>query len=89
MTEAGVIPDIGTCTRWRRNNSYAIVLALRAVERLMVLNGMRGMLPGDPVQRAWRDAHAAGCQVGSAWDTQAQSYAKARFGLFGGDPRAG
>lgn len=89
LTEEGVVPGIETCARWRRNNSYAIVLALRAVERIMVLNGMRGMQPNDPIQRAWRDAHAAGCQVGSAWDTQAQLYAKARFGLVTGDPRAG
>lgn len=89
MTEDGAIPDLVQCTRWRRNNAYAIVMCVRAVERLFVLNGMRGMRADDPVQRAWRDVHAAGCQAGNTWDLNATNYGRARFGLMTGDPRAG
>lgn len=89
MTEDGVTPDLVQCTRWRRNNAYAIVMCVRAVERLFVLNGMRGMKADDPVQRAWREVHAAGCQAGNTWDLNATNYGRARFGLMTGDPRVG
>ena len=85
----GVTPDLVQCTRWRRNNAYSIVMCVRAVERLFVLNGMRGMKADDPVQRAWREVHAAGCQAGNTWDLNATNYGKARFGLMTGDPRVG
>ena len=48
---------------WRRNNAYGAMLCVRAVDRLHTLSGMRGMDPDDPVQRAWRDVHAAASQV--------------------------
>ena len=64
------------------------MLCVRAVDRLHTLSGMRGMDPDDPVQRAWRDVHAAASQVSIAWDPQATNYGRARFGLPFTDPPA-
>lgn len=88
MTEAGVLPDATQRARWRRNNSYAGQLCLRATERLFHLAGMRGMAPNSHIQRTWRDVHAAVSQVGIAWDPQSTNYARARFGMPIHDPRS-
>lgn len=84
----GAPVDLLRRARWRRNNAYAIQLCVRAVERLFPLAGMRGLVPDDPVQRAWRDVHACAAQVAIAWDPQAANYGRARFGLPFNDPRA-
>ena len=88
MTEAGQIPTLLQRTAWRRNNAYAVVLSLRATDRLYGLAGMRGIQPSSHVQRCWRDVHAAASQVAINWDTQAINYGRARFGLPFQDPRA-
>lgn len=88
MAEAGETPDLLERTRFRRNNAYAILMCTRAVERLFPLSGMRGIEPGNHVQRAWRDVHTIGAQIAVAWDTQAGNYGRARFGLPFTDPRA-
>ena len=88
MTEAGEIPTLLQRTGWRRNNAYAVVLSMRATDRLYGLAGMRGMQPSSHVQRCWRDVHAAASQVAINWDTQAINYGRARFGLPFHDPRA-
>ena len=88
ITEAGKLADLETRTRWRRNNSYAVQLCLRAADRLYALAGMRAMEPASPVARIWRDIRAASSQVGTAWDPQATNYARALFGLPLSDPRA-
>ena len=87
MTEAGEVPALLQRTVWRRNNSYAVAMCVRTVERLYGLSGMRTMEPGSPVQRAWRDVRAAASQVGIAWDPVAANYGRARFGLPVTDPR--
>ena len=88
MTGAGEIPSLPQRTAWRRNNAYAVVLCMRATDRLYGLAGMRGMEPSSHVQRCWRDVHAAASQVAINWDTQAINYGRARFGLPFSDPRA-
>lgn len=88
MVEVGAEFDLVQRTRWRRNNSYAVQLCLRSVERLYQLAGMRGMSEDSDIQRASRDVHAAASQVAIAWDPQAANYGKARFGLGLSDPRA-
>jgi 3-hydroxy-9,10-secoandrosta-1,3,5(10)-triene-9,17-dione monooxygenase len=87
MTEAETFPDALQRVRWKRNNAYAVLLCVRAVDRLYDLAGMRGMAPESHIQRAWRDVHAVACQVSVAWNAQAANYGRARFGLPIRDPR--
>ena len=88
MAAAGERPDLLQRATWRRNNAYAVVMCVRAVDRLYSMMGMRGMAPDSDIQRAWRDVHAAASQVAIAWDPQAANYGRARFGLPFPDPRA-
>lgn len=88
MTEAGELPALPRRAFWRRNNAYATLLCVRAVDRIIGLSGMRGLAPDSDVQRQWRDVHAAAAQISVAWDVQAANYGRARFGLPFDDPRA-
>ena len=51
---------------FRRNFTLASRLALRAVDRLFEVAGARGIADSNPIQRFWRDMHAAANHV--AWN---------------------
>jgi 3-hydroxy-9,10-secoandrosta-1,3,5(10)-triene-9,17-dione monooxygenase len=53
----------------RRNFTLASRLAMRAVDRLFEVSGARGIMDGNPIQRFWRDVHAAGNHVAWGVDT--------------------
>ncbi|MBY3131960.1 flavin-dependent monooxygenase [Rhizobium laguerreae] len=52
----------------RRSQSFAVSLALRAVEALNASTGGLGLQMSNPVQRAWRDANAVGRHISMNWD---------------------
>ncbi|HEV8016163.1 MAG TPA: acyl-CoA dehydrogenase family protein [Stellaceae bacterium] len=52
----------------RRNFTLASRLAIRGVDRLFEASGARGILDSNPIQRFWRDVHAAGNHV--AWGVE-------------------
>ena len=53
----------------RRNFTLASRLAMRGVDRLFEASGARGILESNPIQRFWRDVHAAGNHVAWGVDT--------------------
>ena len=53
----------------RRNFTLASRLAMRAVDRLFEVSGARGIVDGNPMQRFWRDVHAAGNHAAWGVDT--------------------
>lgn len=88
------IGDIGRLTTvndrafWRRNNAYAGVMCVKAVDILHPLIGARGLTPESDFMRAYRDIHAATMQINMAWDRHAISAAEIQLGLTPSDPRA-
>jgi alkylation response protein AidB-like acyl-CoA dehydrogenase len=52
----------------RRGQSFAVSLALRAVQALNDSTGGVGLDLGNPVQRAWRDTNAVGRHISMNWD---------------------
>lgn len=52
----------------RRNFTLASRLLMRAADRLFEAAGARGIADSNPIQRFWRDAHAAGNHV--AWNVE-------------------
>jgi 3-hydroxy-9,10-secoandrosta-1,3,5(10)-triene-9,17-dione monooxygenase len=64
----------------RRNFTLASRLAMRAVDRLFEVSGARGIMDANPMQRFWRDVHAAGNHVAWAVDN---SYIEAGAHLMG------
>ncbi len=68
--EAGDIPPIEQRARYRRDNGYAARVCCRAIDRILPLTGAGGLSVGDPVNRAWRDAHAVARHIALTWDIQ-------------------
>tara|TARA_R110002126_G_scaffold20441_26_gene75667 strand:+ start:676 stop:1854 length:1179 start_codon:yes stop_codon:yes gene_type:complete len=87
IAEAGDLPALGDRARWRRNNSFAVQLCVRAVERLNPLIGARGLTPENDFLRMFRDVHAASLQITVSWDIQSVNAGRIRFGLPSLDPR--
>jgi 3-hydroxy-9,10-secoandrosta-1,3,5(10)-triene-9,17-dione monooxygenase len=64
----------------RRNQAYAVTLACRAAERIFALAGGMSIYASSPLQRAFRDVHAAAQHHGVAWEATAQPYGALRLG---------
>ena len=67
--------------RFRRNVAYVTRLCVAAVDRLFEATGGRSLYDSDPMQRIHRDVHAGAHQTALYWDTIAEAYGRAAFGL--------
>ena len=88
--EAGVLqgqyPGVETKLRWKRNAAFATSLAVRAVDTLMPAAGAGGLNLNAPLQRQFRDIHAASAHIALTWDVHAAAYGQSALGL---QPQAG
>jgi 3-hydroxy-9,10-secoandrosta-1,3,5(10)-triene-9,17-dione monooxygenase len=75
-----VLSDLETL-RYRRNVAYVSRLCVSAVDRLFEASGGRSLYDSDPMQRIHRDVHAGAHQTALFWDTVAEAYGRAAFGL--------
>jgi alkylation response protein AidB-like acyl-CoA dehydrogenase len=87
QAEAGEFPGHLERVRYRLNLAYATKLCVSAVERLYPLAGAQGLAATNPLQRAWRDAHAVSLHVGLRWDINAINFGAVNLGLKCPDPR--
>ncbi|KMS77318.1 hypothetical protein ACM01_01430 [Streptomyces viridochromogenes] len=62
--------------RSHRDHAIAADLLATAVESLMRACGARGQAEGSPVERAWRDVHAAASHAALQFDSNAALYAR-------------
>lgn len=85
--QAGGVADIPERARCRRDIAYAAKLCVGAMEGIFPLLGGRGLMQHDPVQRAWRDVHAAAQHIGLVWDLHAGIHGAVAAGLDCPDPR--
>jgi len=67
--------------RYRRNGAYAASLCVGAVDLLFTASGGGGIYETNPIQRAWRDIHAAAAHISLVWDNAATLYGRVAFGL--------
>jgi alkylation response protein AidB-like acyl-CoA dehydrogenase len=65
----------------RRNQAFAVSLAIRASEALNASTGGLGLDLANPVQRAWRDANAVGRHISMNWDAVGTMYGQMVLGL--------
>ena len=80
-TEAGQFPGMETKLRWKRNVAFATQLAVRAIDALMPAAGAGGLLQTAPLQRQFRDIHAASAHIALTWDVHAAAYGQSALGL--------
>lgn len=81
MVERGEFPSIETKLRWKRNAAFATQLAVRSVDALMPAAGAAGLSSHLPLQRQFRDIHAASAHIGLTWDVHAAAYGQSALGL--------
>ena len=57
--------------RNRRDQAFCVRLLVGAIDPLFLAAGGQGLCLEQPLQRAWRDAHAAASHISLNWDPPA------------------
>lgn len=81
MVERHESPSVDARLRWKRNIAFGVTLDLRAVDALMAASGAGGLTLDAPLQRHFRDIHAAASHIALTWDVQASAYGQHALGL--------
>ena len=74
-------PSMETKLSWKRNAAFATQLAVRAVDALMRASGAGGLSAEGPLQRQFRDIHAASAHIALTWDIHGAAYGQSALGL--------
>jgi alkylation response protein AidB-like acyl-CoA dehydrogenase len=67
--------------RNRRDQSFCVRLAIQAIDALFLAAGGQGLFLDHPLQRFWRDAHAAAAHISLNWDSTGSMYGQYLLGL--------
>jgi resorcinol 4-hydroxylase (FADH2) len=67
--------------RNRLGHTFCTRLLVQAVDALFLAAGGQGIFLEKPLQRAWRDAHAAAAHISLNWDAVATMYGQYALGL--------
>ncbi|HET7594885.1 MAG TPA: acyl-CoA dehydrogenase family protein, partial [Stellaceae bacterium] len=81
FAEADEVPPIEDKVRWRRDGAYAARLCTKAVDVIFTAAGGGAIYESNPIQRAWRDIHAANAHFGVNWDANGVTYGRVALGL--------
>jgi 3-hydroxy-9,10-secoandrosta-1,3,5(10)-triene-9,17-dione monooxygenase len=81
ITEAGIVPSLEQRARYRRDGAYAATMCTRAVDLLFTATGGGAIYAQNPIQRAFRDVHAANAHYVLSWDINAAVYGRVALGL--------
>jgi alkylation response protein AidB-like acyl-CoA dehydrogenase len=82
--EAGRQADRDARLQNRLAQAFSVKLLVQAVDALFAASGGQSIFLGKPIQRAWRDAHAAGVHVSMNWDAVSTMYGQHALGI---DPK--
>ena len=74
-------PSLDLRLRNRRDHSFASRLSVQAVDALFAAAGGAGLGLQHPLQRFWRDVHAAAAHISVNWDVVGAMYGQHVFGL--------
>jgi len=78
---AGEIPDLAHRARYRRDGAFAATLCTKAVDILFAATGGGAIYARNPLQRAFRDVHAANAHYVLNWDINGAMYGRVALGL--------
>ena len=67
--------------RNRRDQAFCARLAVQAIDALVVTGGGQGLYLDHPLQRFWRDAHAATSHISLNWDSSGSMFGQYMLGL--------
>jgi len=81
MVGAGEVPSLDQRARYRRDGAYAATLCTKAVDVLFQATGGGAIYARNPLQRAFRDVHAANAHYVLNWDINGAMYGRVALGL--------
>jgi 3-hydroxy-9,10-secoandrosta-1,3,5(10)-triene-9,17-dione monooxygenase len=81
FAEHNEVPDMTTKVTWRRDGAFSAGLCERAVDVLFKCGGGAALFDDHPLQRAFRDVHAATAHISMIWEPQATTYGRVALGL--------
>jgi 3-hydroxy-9,10-secoandrosta-1,3,5(10)-triene-9,17-dione monooxygenase len=81
ITEAGIVPSLEQRARYKRDGAFAATLCTRAVDLLFSATGGNAIYARNPIQRAFRDVHAANAHYNLNWDVSGAIYGRVALGL--------
>src|SRR5215470_14480443 len=81
ITESGVVPSLEQKASYRRDGAFAATLCTRAVDLLFSATGGGAIYERNPIQRAFRDVHAANAHYVLNWDVNGAMYGRVALGL--------
>jgi resorcinol 4-hydroxylase (FADH2) len=67
--------------RNRRDQAFGVKLLLQAIDALFLAAGGQGLYLDHPLQRVWRDAHAAASHISLNWDSTGSMFGQYLLGL--------
>lgn len=80
MAEAGEIPDQALRLKQKRNCAYSMKLATDAVDTLYALAGANGLYSRGPMERIYRDQHAAAAHISFSLDAHSTAWGLVTLG---------
>ena len=80
-TARGEIISVDTRLRNRRDQAFCVKLLVEAIDALFLAAGGQGLQLAHPLQRAWRDGHAAAAHISLNWDATGSMYGQHMLGL--------
>jgi alkylation response protein AidB-like acyl-CoA dehydrogenase len=87
VSEAAEVGEQGALPlrlRNRLSQAFSVRLLVQAIDALFLASGGQGIFTSKPLQRTWRDAHAAAVHVSMNWDAVSTMYGQFALGL---DPK--
>jgi alkylation response protein AidB-like acyl-CoA dehydrogenase len=81
VAEAGEQAGLDRRLRNRLSQAFSVRLLVQAVDALFLAAGGQGIFTSKPLQRTWRDAHAAAVHVSMNWDAVSTMYGQHALGL--------
>jgi len=81
QTEAGETAPPEDRARWRRDGAYTAQMCAKAVDLLFTGAGGNAIYKSHPLQRIWRDVHAANGHFLVSWDMAGTLYGRVALGL--------
>jgi 3-hydroxy-9,10-secoandrosta-1,3,5(10)-triene-9,17-dione monooxygenase len=77
----GRMPDLDQRARYRRDGAFAAMLCTKSVDLLFAATGGGAIYARNPLQRAFRDVHAANAHYVLNWDINGAMYGRVALGL--------
>lgn len=81
IVEGGRVPSLDQRARYRRDGAYAATMCTKAVDVLFRATGGGAIYARNPLQRAFRDVHAANAHYVLNWDINGAMYGRVALGL--------